>query len=143
MARKVRSSRGSKASPRQLDKPELQDVDRYLRAAGSWEQLRRQHEEWHRRRRPRGRPRMDDCDRLIDSILAAGGPKLRRPQIRAIADALWDWGWFVPLSEPVRATKPRGETPTVAPWDPRRLARDRVALTAQLETKLRGRRQTR
>jgi hypothetical protein len=136
MARKTH--RRPKACPRQLTPRELRDADRLLRIAGGGNQLRRQLEEYYRVRRPRGQPRKDGCDPLIDSILASGGLKLRRPQIRAIAEALWDFGWFVQFSEPVRATKGR-ETPTVAPWDPHHLARNRKALTARLEKELRKR----
>jgi hypothetical protein len=55
VARKA-SARGQKAHPRQLTKRELQELDRFLRAAGGWKQLRRQHKEWRKSPRPkRGR----------------------------------------------------------------------------------------
>src|SRR5262245_20173170 len=136
---KARSSRGPKAGPRQLSDRELREAYRYVCAAGDGEQLRWQLKAWLKRRRGRGQPRKDGIVPLIDSILAVGGPKPRRPQIRAMADALWDFGWFVQLSEPARATKPSRETPTVAPWDPRPLALNREALVARIEKELRKR----
>jgi len=135
MARKA-STCGEKVGPRQLTQRELQDLNRYLQAAGGWRELSRQLKESRKNRRPRGRPSNDISDALVES-LADGGPMLRRPQIRAKAEDLWmGLSWFNPLSEPVQATRPRRETP-IKIWDPHCLAVNCDAFTAQVESKLR------
>jgi len=101
MARKA-STRRQKVCPRQLTKRELQEVDRALRAAGSWDQLRQQHEEARKKLlRTAGRPYNDFFDGLIDGVVAdtthykALGMKPRsvslaaRRQIRAVVEAVW------------------------------------------------------
>jgi hypothetical protein len=114
MLYKAPRARRPKASPRQLEKRELQDVDRVVRAAGGWEQLRQQHEEWCKRPRPK---------------------RGRRPITSDEEEEFWavfgDWFTSVPhrirkkfIAEVWQSSKAESENKALPPavrkaWDPR------------------------
>jgi hypothetical protein len=112
VARKA-STRGQKAHPRQLTKRELQELDRFLRAVGGWEQLRQQHKEWRKSPRPkRGRPQIasdKECLAVFGDWFARVPRRMRKEFIARM------WQSDNKTSEDKALPLPVREA-----WDPRR-----------------------